>query len=165
MKVSGPGLRLGAVLALLIVAQVWLRPRLLPSAFAPDFLLIALLFFAIRSRPAAGAAAGFVVGLLTDAIAPTAFGSATLALTVVGYLAGWLKVVVFADNLLVNTLLVFGASWLRDLLRTAVSGELRSEGVAWQLLVTSPESALGTAAAALVILVVVRRWLRAAPAL
>jgi rod shape-determining protein MreD len=165
VKLPAPRLGLWGVLLLLVFAQVVLRPRYLSSPYAPDFVLIALLFFAIRSRPGAGAVAGFIVGLLTDALAPGGFGASAFALTIVGYLAGWLKALVFPDNLLVNALLVFVASWLRDALEMAVSSTLRSGDLGTRLLVTSPLNALSTAAAAVVVLLLFRPWLRAAPAL
>ncbi len=164
MRVAAPRLRLWGVVLLLAVQAV-VRPRYLPSRYAPDFTLVALLFYAIRSRPGAGAVAGFVVGLLSDAVAPSGFGAGALALTIIGYLAGWLKAVVFPDNVLVNALFVFAASWLRDALELAVSNTLRSGDLGSHLLVTSPLAALSTAAAAVVALLLFRPWLRAAPSL
>ena len=165
MRVQAPTLRLAAVLAVLLAAHFWLRPAVFPGRFAPDFVLVALLFFAIRSRPGAGAVAGFLVGLLTDAVGPTTFGAAAFSLTIVGYAAGWLKAVVFPDNLLVTAVFVFAASWVRDLLELAASNALRSGAVGTQLLVLSPATALSTAAAAVVTLLLFRGWLRSAPAL
>ncbi len=148
----------------LVVAHFVLRPRLGDPRFAPDFVLIALLFLAIRTRPGVGAGAGFLVGLLTDAVAPTAFGAAALATTVVGYLAGWLKAVFFADNLLVNALFVFVAAWVRDAIAVLAGNQLAGGALAWQLLAWSPLAGLATSAAALVVLLFFRGWLRAGPA-
>jgi rod shape-determining protein MreD len=152
-------LGLVVVLALLAVAHFALRPRLGDPRFAPDFLLVALLVLAIRVRPMAGAIAGFALGLLTDAVAPSAFGAATLALTTVGYLSGWLRTVVFADNLLVTVLFVFAAAWFRDAVEVLVARQLAGGALAWQLLAYSPLAAFATALAAAVTLVVFRRWL------
>jgi len=165
VSLAPPRLRLAAVLVVLLLAQLWLRPTLFPGRFAPDFVLVALLFFAVRSRPGAAAVAGLVVGLLTDAVTPTTFGAAAFALTIVGYAAGWLKALVFADNLLVTAVFVFAASWVRDLLELAASNALRSGAVGTQLLVVSPVAALSTAAAAVVTLFLFRPLLRSAPAL
>jgi rod shape-determining protein MreD len=160
MRVSRRAFRLGVVLALLVVAQFALRPRLGDPRYAPDFVLVALLFFAIRVRPMAGTVAGFLVGLVTDAVAPTAFGAATLALTVLGYAAGWLKAIVFADNVLVTGVIVFAAAWVRDVLEVLLVRQLQGGGLAWQLLVVSPLASLTTAAAAAVTLLLFRGWLR-----
>ena len=164
MKLAPPRLRLWIVVLLLLAAQLAVRPWFAASPLAPDFLLVALLTFAMRSRPGAGAVAGFVVGLLGDAVAPTAFGAGAFALTIIGYAAGWLKAVVFADNLLVTVVFVFAASWLRDVLELAASGALRAGAVGTQLLVLSPATAIGTAAAAAVVLLLFRSWLHSAPA-
>jgi rod shape-determining protein MreD len=155
--------RLTAALLLLVALHFVLRPRFAPSRFAPDLVFVALLFLAIRTRPAVGALAGFVVGLLSDAVALTTFGAGALALTIVGFAAGWLKAVVFADNLLVNALIVFAASWVRDIVEVAASNQLRGGALGMQLFVLSPLAALSTAAAALVALLLLRGWLTAAP--
>ena len=163
MRVAPDRLKLSAALLLLVAAHFILRPRFAPSRFAPDLILVALLFLAIRTRPAVGAVAGFLVGLLSDAVAPTTFGAGAFALTIVGFAAGWLKAVVFADNLLVNALIVFAASWLRDILQVAASNQLRGGALGMQLLVLSPGAALSTAAAALVAMILLRGWLSATP--
>jgi rod shape-determining protein MreD len=162
VRIGPPRLKLAIVLALLVAAHFAVRPRFGPSPLAPDLVLVALLFYAIRSRPGAGAVAGFIVGLLMDAVTPTAFGANAFALTIVGFVSGWLKAVVFPDNLLVNAVFVFAASLARDVLQVLAAGQLRSG--AGVLLVTSPLAALGTTAAALVTLVIFRGWLRGAPA-
>ncbi len=164
MRVAPDRLKLAAALLILVALHFMLRPRFAPSRFAPDLVLVALLFFAIRTRPAVGAVAGFLIGLLSDAVAPTTFGAGAFALTIVGFAAGWLKAVVFADNLLVNALIVFAASWVRDILQVAASNQLRGGALGMQLLVLSPAAALSTAAAALVALLVLRGWLTAVPA-
>jgi len=163
VRLPADRVKLTAALLLLVALHFVLRPRFAPSRFAPDLILVALLFLAIRTRPAVGAVAGFVVGLLSDAVAPTTFGAGAFALTIVGFAAGWLKAVVFADNLLVNALIVFAASWIRDILEVAASNQLRGGALGTQLLVVSPAAALSTAAAALVALLLLRGWLTAVP--
>jgi rod shape-determining protein MreD len=155
-----PGVvRFAAVMLLLVALQFLARPRLGDPRIAPDFLLVALLFLAIRTRPAVGAAAGFLVGLAIDALAPTAFGAAALAFTVTGFMAGWIKSLVFADNYLMTSLFVLVAAWLRDAIQTAAANQLSGGALGWQLLVYSPLAALTTAAAALVALLIFRQWL------
>ncbi len=46
---------------LLVLLHFYLRPRLWGPRLSPDFLLLALMLFAIRSRPGAAAVAGFLV--------------------------------------------------------------------------------------------------------
>lgn len=151
--------RFAVVLALLVLAQYALRPRLGDPRFAPDFLLIGVLFLALRTRPAVGAIAGFIVGLLTDAVASTAFGAAALATTLVGFLAGYVRNLFVADNLLVNALFVFVASWVRDIIQVVASNQLSGTALLYQLFVPSPMAALATAVAASVVQLLFRSWL------
>jgi rod shape-determining protein MreD len=164
VRISQARVKVALVLGLLVAAHFALRPRLGDPRYAPDFAFVALLFFAIRVRPMAGTVAGFLAGLVTDAVAPTAFGAAAFALTVVGYAAGWLKAVVFADNLLVTAVFVFAAAWGRDVIEVVVAHQLQGGALAWQLLAVSPLASLTTAAAATVTLIVFRGWLRQRPA-
>jgi rod shape-determining protein MreD len=144
---------------LLVGLHFYVRPRFGDPRFTPDFILIALLFLAVRARPGVGAAAGFTVGILTDAVAPTAFGAAALACTAVGFLSGWIKALFVADNILITALFVFAAAWLRDAIQVLASNQLAGGALAWQLLAVSPLASLATAAAALVTLLVFRPWL------
>src|SRR5439155_17964175 len=86
------------VCAILIVLHYTLRPLLAWRA-SIDFLLIALVFGAVRMRPAGAAVYGFLLGLATDSLSLGAFGAGALAATIVGFSASWLKAVFFADNL------------------------------------------------------------------
>lgn len=155
----GDRLRFWGVLLLVVAAQFVLRPRLGPARYAPDFIFIALLFYAMRVRPGAGAVAGLLVGVVTDAVAPTAFGAAALAHTIVGYLASWVRRVFVADNIVVTALLVFAAAWLRDAIQMLAANQLSGGALGWQLLAAAPLASLVTAATALVLLLLFRRWL------
>ena len=127
--------------------------------YTPDFLLLALLIFAIRARPGQAAVAGFLVGLVADALTPAAFGAGALAYTTVGYLAAWGKAVFFAENLFVNTGFIFIGVWIRDLLVLLV-GRPADDGVLmWQLVFWSPVKALVTAIAGALTLALFRRSL------
>ncbi len=150
--------RFWLVLALLVVLQFGLRPRLGYSLVAPDFLMLALLLFAIRSRPGGAALAGFLVGLAGDAAVPARVGAGALAHTVVGYLAAWGRAVFFPDNLFVNCLVIGFGVWLRNAIQLLASGP-SAGGFSLQLLVWSPLQALTTAVVAGIVLVVFQRWL------
>jgi rod shape-determining protein MreD len=129
----------------------------MPSV-APDFLLVALLLFAIRSRPGAAAVAGFLVGLAGDAMAPARVGAGALAHTVVGYLAAWGRAVFFPDNLFVNGLVIALGVWLRNAIQLLASGAGTSS-LASQLFIWAPLQALTTALTATLVLVLFQRWL------
>jgi rod shape-determining protein MreD len=157
--VSRDRLRLAIVLGLLVTLQFSVRSRLGDDRVTPDFLLLALLIYAVRSRPGTSAAAGFVVGLLRDALTPASFGAGALAHTLVGYFSSWAKVVFFAENLLVNGVVFFAGTWLRNLVIALASGRLSGSQLLWQLLVWSPLQGLTTAATGVVVLLVFRSWL------
>jgi rod shape-determining protein MreD len=164
MRGVGGLFRLVAVPALLAVLHFWVRPRFGDPRFTPDLLLLALLVLAMQLRPGAGAAVGFLVGLATDAVAPTAFGAAALAGTTVGFVAGWVRTLFVADNVLVYALFVFGAAWARDLIQVVTSNQLAGRALLWQLLAYSPAAALATALAGLVVFGLTGRWIREARA-
>ncbi len=150
--------RLLLVLVLLLGLHFYVRPRLFDPRFAPDFLLVALLVYAIRSRPGDAAIAGFVVGLIADSLVPARFGAGALAHTVVGYLTAWGRAVFFADNLIVNAAVFAAGLWLRDLIVLLASGT-GADSVMATLGVWAPLHALTTAIAGILVLIVFRDWL------
>ena len=160
MNGRGDGVRRGAVLLLLVVLHFGLRPWLGTGRASPDFLLLALLVYAIGSRPGKAAIAGFLIGLLSDAVRPVAFGSAMLAYSVAGYLAAWGKAVFFAENPAVAAAFFFGGVVIRDLLVLVWGGGQSGGAVVWQLLFWTPLQGLATAVVGLAVLYAFRRWLR-----
>jgi len=150
--------RLWAVLGLLVLLQFAVRPRLGYPAVAPDFLLLALMLYAIRSRPGAAAVAGFLVGLVGDALSPARVGAGALAHTVVGYLAAWGRAVFFPDNLFVNGLVIGLGVWIRNAIQLLASGPAPG-GLTLALFVYAPLQALTTALMAALVLVLFQRWL------
>jgi rod shape-determining protein MreD len=143
------------VLMLLLFLQFYLRPRLWNARVSPDFLLIGLMLFAMRSSAGLGALAGFIVGMMEDTLAPARFGASALAHTLVGYLAAWGRSVFFADNMIVNAGFVAVGLWLRDLIILLASGTDHRQ-VLIELTLYSPIQALTTAAFALAVLVTFR---------
>ncbi len=146
-----------AGMILLVLLHFYVRPRLWSTRTGPDFLFIALMFYAMRSGPGAGALAGFIVGLVDDALLPARFGAGMVANTIIGYLAAWGRAVFFADNLFVNAGFVAVGVWLRDFLVLVVSG-LGQEDLMTELLVRSPIQALESGVCAALVLVAFRQW-------
>jgi rod shape-determining protein MreD len=157
MSARNGRVQLVAVLVTLVLLHFYVRPRLFDGRLAPDFLFFALVIFAMRSGPGAGAVAGFLVGLATDALSPARFGAATLADTIVGYAAAWGRAVFFADNLLVNAGFVAAGLWVRDLIMLVASGTPQGQ-LLLELGVYSPLQALTTAAAGAFVLYAFRQW-------
>jgi rod shape-determining protein MreD len=147
--------------ALLLTAHFAVRP-LISTRVNVDFLLIAVLFAAVRVRPGLAAVIGFFAGLAIDALAPSAFGAATLASVAVAYGASRVKAVFFADHVALTGLFVFLGKVLFDVAYATASGGLRGVGLMVQLLVWSPLSAALTAAVAIVLLTVFRPLYRPA---
>src|SRR3989338_10651814 len=153
------GYRFAAVLLLLVASHFGLRPWLGDPRWAPDFLLLALLVYAIRTTPGRASIAGFLVGLLGDALTPVALGSGALAHTIVGYLAAWGKAVFFAENALVSGGFFFLGTWIRDVLVLLAGGYGGGSVFFWQIAVWSPLKALTTSVVGVAVLVVFQRWL------
>jgi rod shape-determining protein MreD len=147
--------QLGILLLLLLVLQFYVRPRLWTARVSPDFLLIGLMLFAMRSGAGAGAFAGFLVGLIEDTLTPARFGAAALAHTVVGYLAATGRAVFFADNMLVNAAFVAVGLWVRDLIVLLVS-DSNHQQLLTELTFYSPIQALTTAGFSLLVLMTFR---------
>ena len=145
------------VMLLLVVLQFYLRPRLWNARVSPDFLLIALMLFAMRSGAGLGALVGFAVGIIGDTLTPARFGASALAHTMVGYLAAWGRAVFFADNMLVNAGFVAVGLWFRDLIVLVISGSEHTQ-LLTELTVYSPMQALITAGFALLLLITFRAW-------
>ena len=145
------------VLLVLLVLQFYLRPRIGNARLSPDFLLIGLMLFAMRTGPGVGALAGFLVGLIEDTLTPARFGAGLLAHTLVGYFAAWSRAVFFADNMLVNAAFVAVGLWFRDLVVLVTSGTEGAQ-LLTELTLYSPLQALTTAGFALLVLVTFRSW-------
>jgi rod shape-determining protein MreD len=152
------GWRSFAVLLLLLALHFYVRPRLGSPRYAPDFIAIGVLLYALRARPGQAAVAGLLAGLLTDALTPARFGAGALANAVVGYLAAFGRSVFFADNLLVTGGFFFIGTWLRNLLVLIASGTPMSalplEAGVWSSL-----QSLSTAVVGVVLALFLRGWL------
>ena len=144
-----------ATFLILVLLHYTLRP-LLGWRAPMDFLLLALLLSAIRVRPAAAAVIGLVLGIVSDSLTPEALGAGAVAMTVVGYLASWLKAVFFADNLALNAFFFFLGKWIFDVIYFSVEQRLGGIELIQQLLLWSPLSAAATAIAGIFLLLIMR---------
>jgi len=124
-----------------------------------DFLLLALLLASIRVRPAAAALIGLAIGLVADSLTPESLGAAAIAMTIVGYLASWLRAVFFADNLALNAFFFFLGKWTFDIIYFLVEQRLGGIELVQQLLLWSPLSAAATTVAGILLLLMMRPML------
>jgi rod shape-determining protein MreD len=144
-----------ATFLILVLLHYTLRP-LLGWRAPMDFLLLALLLSAIRVRPAVAAIIGLALGLVSDSLTPEALGAGAVAMTVVGYLASWLKAVFFADNLALNAFFFFLGKWVFDIIYFSIEQKLGGIELIQQLLLWSPLSAAATAIAGILLLLIMR---------
>lgn len=159
----GGSVRAVITFVILVLLHYTLRP-LLGWRAPMDFLVLALLLASIRVRPAVAALIGLLMGLVADSLTPESLGAAAIAMTVVGYLASWLKAVFFADNLALNAFFFFLGKWAFDLIYFVVEQRLGGIELVQQLLLWSPLSAAATAVAGILLLLVMRPMLEPARA-
>jgi rod shape-determining protein MreD len=155
--------RITIAIVILILLDFSVRP-LLGWRAEIDFRIIALLLAAVRLRPGSAAVVGCIMGLVFDSLTPHAFGAGALAMTVVGYMASWLKAVFFADNLALNGFFFFAGRWAFAILYVLAAHQANGVELVQQLLVWAPLSAAATAAAGVVLLVLLRPLLEPATA-
>ncbi len=128
-------LQVALVIGLLLIVEFYLRPSLIEGRGMPDLLLLSLLLMAIRLPPGYAAVAGLVTGFIIDVLSPARFGANLLAHVLIGWGAAWGRAVFFADNLVVNAALFFGATWVRNILVLLLSGTslggLGAEALMW----------------------------------
>jgi rod shape-determining protein MreD len=156
-------LRLIVAVSVLIIAHFVLRP-LLGDRIEIDFLVLALLLLSIRVRPGVGAVLGLLMGAASDAAAPAGFGSAMLALTLVGYITSWLKAAFFAENAVLDGIVIFASAWAVIVMRLLLSGRAFETGFAVSALVWAPLSAATTALVGALMFAVLRPLLKPAAA-
>ena len=155
--------RLMVAVLVLIVAHFVLRP-LLGDRIEIDFLVLALLLLSIRVRPGVGALLGLLLGAAADAAAPSGFGSAMLAMTLVGYVTSWLKAAFFAENAVLDGVVIFASAWSVMLIRLLLSGRGFEAGFAISALVWAPLSAAATAVIGALLFAMLRPLLKPATA-
>lgn len=143
------------VIVVLIALQFTLRP-LLDWRAGIDFLVIALLVLAVRTRPGLAALAGFTMGLVSDAMSPESLGAGALALTVVGFTASRLKAAFFTDNVGVNVVFVFLGKCAADIIFLLAEQRLGGGALLAQLLLWTPLGAALTALVGVFVLALVR---------
>lgn len=156
-------IRLMVAVLVLIVAHFVLRP-LLGDRIEIDFLVLALLLLSIRVRPGVGALLGLLLGAAADAAAPSGFGSAMLAMTMVGYVTSWLKAAFFAENAVLDGVVIFASAWSVMLIRLLLSGRGFEAGFAISALVWAPLSAAATAVIGALLFAMLRPLLKPATA-
>lgn len=151
----GAAIRTAIVVVVLVVLQFAVQP-LIPWRVSPDFLVIALLYAAVRIRPGAAAVLGFALGLVTDSLTLGGFGAGALSMALVGFGASWLKALFFADNVAINAAFLFLGKWAFDVLYTLARHSMGWGETLAQVLLWSVLSAAFTAVVGVLVLAVLR---------
>ena len=115
------GLALNIYLAVFILGgmallQSTVVPALSFLVWKPSLVLLLVVAWSIVRGGVDGTVWGFIGGLMLDLLSGGPWGISTLALTVVGVLAGLAEINLSRSNLLFPTALTFGASLLYDLI-------------------------------------------------
>jgi len=159
------GATVRAIISFLVFVLLHYTLRPLLGWRAPmDFLLIAVLLASVRVRPGTAAVIGFIVGLVSDSLAPDALGAGALAMSVIGFSASYLKAVFFADNLVLSAFFFFLGKWMFDVIYFALEHRVRGVELVQQLVLWSPLSAAVTAAVGVLLLFLMRPLLDPASA-
>ena len=112
---------------LLVLALALVLEAVRLSLFArfpahPDFLLGLVVLIALARKPPAGAAAGFLLGVLRDLIYGNVIGVEALPMSLVGWLAGSFSRSVYRESPLTQVLFLFVAGLVKSALSFLLLG-------------------------------------------
>lgn len=111
------------VFVIAFVLQTALAPMIQIMGTAPDFLLIFVVFAALRHGALAGTFWGFLVGLTQDVYAPVEWlGAGALSLCIVGFLVGQLEEKFLNLNLITKVTTLGVAFFVSDMIYFASIG-------------------------------------------
>jgi rod shape-determining protein MreD len=161
--VTAFGFLKGVGVFLLLLALHFLIRPLIGTRISIDFLVIAVLLAAVHVRPGVAAIIGFATGLIADSLTPLSFGAGAMAMSAVGSAASWLKAAVFGDNVLAQTVFFAAGKIAFDIIYLVVEGRLGISGLAMQLLVWTPLSALATGLAGVLVVFTFRISMESRP--
>lgn len=119
----------------------------------PDFALLSVMFAGLGRGGVWGIVTGFVLGVVEDSFRPPSFGVNAFVNVIVGFISGLAGERVFHHTLSIMFLLIMGLKYVSDLLLSLHNWAEGQGGLASQLLVYSPLSALFTSAAGILILI------------
>ncbi len=119
--------RFAVFLVVCVLAAMLLEDALSLGSARPDFVLVALVYGAIRWGATGGAVAGFGLGLLADAIALSTLGYHALGMTLLGYAVGKLRDTLYLSAPAVDLGLLAGAKLVLDVVVLA-----GASGGAWE---------------------------------
>ena len=128
-------------------------------AGAPDLSTLGLLVLAREVRMGTGAGIGFVLGLLEDALNALAFGTSTVAMTVVGAAASRTRDLFVGESATFVALYLFVGKWVRDGIQWTMTAPEVREPLQRALLVDATVASVYVAVVGLVLVRVFGNWL------
>lgn len=138
-------LRLLFLCVVLIAAHFMLHVALALGPVAPDLVIVALLLASRALGSVAGAALGFVLGLLEDAFTVISFGANVFALAVAGAVGARTRDFFVGDSIPFLAVFFTLGKWCRDLLAWVASDPSARPPLEDLALAESPLAALYTA--------------------
>lgn len=122
-----------------LVFQSTLGHLLQVSGVQPDFILIFVVWTALRMGSVAGVMTGFFMGVILDIYAWNTLGAQAMAFSIVGYIAGFAEQRFVSLDLVTKVLILAGTFILHDLLHS-ISVHLNQDAIIQVLLFkTVPE--------------------------
>lgn len=115
--------RLVAFVVACVLASVLLEEPVAIAGAAPDFLVIAMVYGAIRWGGTGGAVGGFFLGLFRDSLYLLDFGINALGMTALGYAVGKLRDTLYLSTRGVDLLLLGASKVILDVLVLGAAAE------------------------------------------
>lgn len=104
------------VVIILVLLQTTLMHHLAIEGVIPDLSLIAIVFLANKNGKMLGETSGFVAGLVEDFLSLSPLGFHSFVKTVIGFLFGYTKGVVFIGTIFMPVVMTAAATFLKFLL-------------------------------------------------
>jgi len=118
----------------------------------PDFLLLAVVIAGLGRGVLWGVVTGFLLGLVQDSFAPVNFGVNAFSKVLIGFISGLIGGRVFLHTGTIVFFLIAGLKLLNDSFAVGFGSLKGYEGLASQLLIYTPASALYTSILGLLLL-------------
>jgi rod shape-determining protein MreD len=141
-----------ALLAVLCaIGALFLEGPLEIAGATPDFVLILVVYGAIRTGALGGATMGFVSGMFRDTLLLMHFGLHALGFTAIGYGVGKMRESLYLDAPAIDTLILAASKMLLDILVLGVAAGGAWKAFEMRFFWESPGSALYTTLAGAVL--------------
>lgn len=131
-------------LALVAIIQIVWLPHIPIFGYKPELALTLVVAWAMLAPAGEAAVWGFIVGVFLDLASGWPFGVHTLALTLLGWVMGWVQTTFFRGNLLAPPLVMVAATVVYHLVLLGILAlfNTRIEWFAYLVRVTLPTSIL-----------------------